>query len=195
MLDAVFLFVFQWNCSIKYLIRNISRGKCWLCVWSGWAPLSLCLASCSIPRSPLHSSLNHSVSRRLLPGEPLYSLPRTSRPPNTRCKFCVVHLVHFLSKERYYNFNPLPPENTMLSQSQWWLMILSWWKKFHLMKFMFLLCPFLPCQQRVITRTAISGSGYWNRICPYFCFVATWRALSRLKRQRRMRIQVLYPLF
>ena len=72
-------------------------------------PLSLCLASCSIPRSPLHSSLNHSVSRRLLPGEPLYSLPRTSRPPNIRCKFCVVHLVHPLFPRKVLQFHSTFP--------------------------------------------------------------------------------------
>ena len=119
---------------------------------SGLTELALCLAS-HLPRSPLHSSLNHSVSRRLLPGRA--TLTRTSRPPNIQYYFCVL-IPH--PQERYYNYIIfLSPRNyhPVLVKWSYYLRNLLWWKCHPLSFFS------LFYQQRVITRTA---SNFWLRI-------------------------------
>ena len=65
--------------SIKFLIRNISWGKCWLCVWADWAPslsgLSSPPVSASLFTEPF--SLQTTVARA---SHPHTYLPTSEHP-------------------------------------------------------------------------------------------------------------------
>lgn len=156
-----------------------------LCLgWLSWAPSVWPLISPGL-RFTLHWTIQ-SPDDCCQGGPEPPSLPRTSRPPNILYCFCVI-IPHF--QERYYNYIiSLPFPQNYLPLCELW----SFLENFGLLKFMpFLVLLHSLWPTKSYHEDSNAGSGDWNRIWPYYCFVATWRTLSRLKRQRRMRIQVL----